>query len=259
MTNRFGIGSLGLGSLGNMLESVDLVKKAWSSFNLPSSLAPTMDIDELDKRIADLKAVEQWLNVNLSMLHGTIQGMEIQRGTLAAIKAFGQAVAPHAEGFAGMAGAAAAAAARAAQSGVASAKAARDEAARTEPPPEPPPAGRQATDLDTAGQPAEETSMAADLSRAAAAAVNPATWWNLLQSQFNQVAQAAMSGPGLGSPAASQGASSERSPRRAKAPSKAAKAEPTGAPQAAPKSRASGAGAGSARKAAARAPRKKAT
>ena len=43
--------------------------------------------------------------------------------------------------------------------------------------------------------------MAAELSRAAAAAVNPATWWNLLQSQFNQVAQSAISGAGLAVPA----------------------------------------------------------
>jgi len=43
--------------------------------------------------------------------------------------------------------------------------------------------------------------MAAELSRAAAAAVNPATWWNLLQNQFNQVAQSAISGAGLTVPA----------------------------------------------------------
>jgi pimeloyl-ACP methyl ester carboxylesterase len=43
-----------------------------------------------DARIADLKAVEQWLNVNQSMLHNTIQGLEIQRGTLAAIRAFSE-------------------------------------------------------------------------------------------------------------------------------------------------------------------------
>ncbi len=223
MTSRFGMGSLGLGSLGNMLESVDLVKKAWSSFNLPSSLAPTMDIDELDKRIADLKTVEQWLNVNLSMLHGTIQGMEIQRGTLAAIKAFGQAVAPNADGLAGMAAAAAAAATRAAQSGMTAAREANEQAAREsaatreeagraaenaappddlpdDPSAEPPP-GRASRARAASAKPQGEASMAAELSRAAAAAVNPATWWNLLQSQFNQVAQSAISGAGLAVPA----------------------------------------------------------
>ena len=234
MTNRFGMGSLGLGSLGNMLDSVDLVKKAWSSFNLPSSLAPTMDIDELDKRIADLKTVEQWLNVNLSMLHGTIQGMEIQRGTLAAIKAFGQAVAPNGDGLAGMAAAAAAAATRAAQSGMSAAREASEQAARESaatreeaaraaenaaPPDDSPDEAapdRPAAAHAASGKPAGEASMAAELSRAAAAAVNPATWWNLLQNQFNQVAQSAISGAGLAVPAAPSRSEAAARPRSGK-------------------------------------------
>lgn len=233
MTNRFGMGSLGLGSLGNMLDSVDLVKKAWSSFNLPSSLAPTMDIDELDKRIADLKTVEQWLNVNLSMLHGTIQGMEIQRGTLAAIKAFGQAVAPNGDGLAGMA-AAAAAATRAAQSGMSAAREASEQAARESaatreeaaraaenaaPPDDSPDEAapdRTSAARAASGKPAGEASMAAELSRAAAAAVNPATWWNLLQNQFNQVAQSAISGAGLAVPAESSRSEAAARPRSGK-------------------------------------------
>lgn len=46
------------------------------------------DIRELDKRIAELKAVEQWLSLNLSLLKTTIQGLEVQRGTLAALQSF---------------------------------------------------------------------------------------------------------------------------------------------------------------------------
>jgi hypothetical protein len=41
---------------------------------------------DLDKKIADLKAVEAWLNINMSMLRATIQALEVQRGTLAALK-----------------------------------------------------------------------------------------------------------------------------------------------------------------------------
>lgn len=190
MSSKFGIGSLGLGSLGNMLESVDLVKKAWSAFNLPSTLTPTMDLEELDKRIADLKTVEQWLNVNLSMLRGTIQGMEIQRGTIAAVKAFGQAVTPGGEGLASMAQAAAQAANRAARSATPPPAPSGDSAASA-------PADRRAGPAADGGT-EPPASLANELSRAAAAAVNPAAWWNLLQSQFNQVAQAAMTGAGLG-------------------------------------------------------------
>jgi pyruvate/2-oxoglutarate dehydrogenase complex dihydrolipoamide acyltransferase (E2) component len=88
-TGPFDLGKMAFGGLGQMFDGIDSVKRAWSMFNAPSALVPTLDVDELDKRIADLKAVEQWLNLNVSMLHGTIQGLEIQRGTLAAVKAFG--------------------------------------------------------------------------------------------------------------------------------------------------------------------------
>lgn len=45
-------------------------------------------VPELDKRISELKTVEQWLTLNLNLLRVTIQGMEVQRGTLAAIESF---------------------------------------------------------------------------------------------------------------------------------------------------------------------------
>jgi hypothetical protein len=54
----------------------------------------------LDKRITDMKAVEGWLKMNLSGLQMTIQGLEMQRHTLAAFKAMSQAP-NHAEAAAG--------------------------------------------------------------------------------------------------------------------------------------------------------------
>jgi hypothetical protein len=51
------------------------------------------DIREIDKRIAELKAVEQWLSLNLNLLKTTIQGLEVQRGTLAAIQSFSESMA----------------------------------------------------------------------------------------------------------------------------------------------------------------------
>jgi hypothetical protein len=56
---------------------------------LPSMMMPTLDVKELDKRIADLRSVEQWLNLNLNLLRTTIQGLEMQRSTLAAWQALG--------------------------------------------------------------------------------------------------------------------------------------------------------------------------
>lgn len=58
---------------------------------LPSMLMPTLDVKELEKRIADLRSVENWLNLNLNLLRTTIQGLEMQRSTLAAWQALGAA------------------------------------------------------------------------------------------------------------------------------------------------------------------------
>jgi len=166
-SKAFDMGKMAIGGIGQVLDSVEFVKRAWGGLNLPSTLVPTVDIDELDKRIADLKAVEQWLNMNLSMLHGTIQGLEIQRGTLAAVKAFGASM-----GGMGMPGTAQAQAARPRPPPAAPA------AAAPTPPPEPPPAPAAAVPPMIAG-------------------INPGAWWNLLQQNFNQVAQAALTGGGL--------------------------------------------------------------
>ena len=46
---------------------------------------PGMDIEELEKRIKDLKSVENWLNLNLNMVRLTIQGMEMQKAALTAM------------------------------------------------------------------------------------------------------------------------------------------------------------------------------
>jgi len=57
-----------------------------------TSAFPGMDIDELEKRIKDLKSVENWLNLNLNILKSTIQGLEVQHATMMALKSFGDAV-----------------------------------------------------------------------------------------------------------------------------------------------------------------------
>lgn len=57
-----------------------------------------IDLKEMDKRISELKAVEQWLSLNLNLLKTTIQGLEVQRGTLAAIQSFGEAMTKTADG-----------------------------------------------------------------------------------------------------------------------------------------------------------------
>lgn len=49
-------------------------------------VAPTMDPEELDKRISELKTVRYWLDQNTQALSATIQAMEVQKMTLATLK-----------------------------------------------------------------------------------------------------------------------------------------------------------------------------
>ena len=84
--------------VGAVTDTLDFVKNLWGSMGVPGMSipglgAPTLSVDDLDKKIADLKAVESWLNVNVSMLRGTIQALEIQRGTLATLKSMGASLA----------------------------------------------------------------------------------------------------------------------------------------------------------------------
>jgi hypothetical protein len=75
----------------NPNDPLGFVRNMWGNmgFSLPGMVTPTFDVDELEKRIKDLKAVEGWLRMNLSMLQATIQGLEMQVTTLAAVKAMG--------------------------------------------------------------------------------------------------------------------------------------------------------------------------
>ena len=57
-----------------------------------ASAFPGLDVDELEKRIKDLKSVGNWLNLNLNILKSTIQGLEVQHATMMALKSFGDAV-----------------------------------------------------------------------------------------------------------------------------------------------------------------------
>ena len=73
-------------------DPLEFMRNMWGKmgFSLPGMVTPTLDVDELDKRIADMKAVEQWLKMNLNMLQMSTQGLELQRATLAAVKAMSQ-------------------------------------------------------------------------------------------------------------------------------------------------------------------------
>lgn len=77
---------------GGTPDPIEMFRQMWSGAGipLPGMVAPTLDIDDLDKRIKDLKTVENWLSMNLNMLQATIQGLEVQRSTLTALKAMSE-------------------------------------------------------------------------------------------------------------------------------------------------------------------------
>ena len=73
-------------------DPMEFLKSLWGNTGmpLPGLVTPTLDTNELEKRIADLKAVEGWLKTNLGMLQMTIEGLEMQRATLSAMQAISQ-------------------------------------------------------------------------------------------------------------------------------------------------------------------------
>ncbi|MBI3285179.1 MAG: hypothetical protein HYZ65_10085 [Burkholderiales bacterium] len=153
-----------------MNDTLSFVKSLWGSMQVPGIVAPPMSVDELDKKIQELKTVESWLTVNMNMLHGTIQALEVQRATIAALNSLGESFARHA-------------------------------AATAEPA-----AGHAGWPMPPAATKKEEVAQAQPAQPAAAeppatvapennsAFVNPAAWWNLLQDQFKQAVSQAMEG-----------------------------------------------------------------
>ena len=182
MKKMWGFAGLpGLPGAGNLASMASRIPQ-----QLPNMFAPTLDVNELEKRIADLRAVEQWLELNASILRTTIQSLEVQRATIATLKGISGAM------MAPMLG--------------------RSESAPMLPPNPPPEVA-----LGLAAMKAEESSAAhaaplpvarkksrpparkrsATQSAATAEQLNPAAWWNTLQDQFTKMATAATSSPNL--------------------------------------------------------------
>lgn len=80
-------------------DPLHFMKGMWDNMNfgLPGMITPTLDTEELEKRITDLKAVEGWLRMNLSMLQLTIQNLEMQKSTLTAVRTLNTQASPAAD------------------------------------------------------------------------------------------------------------------------------------------------------------------
>ncbi|WP_206954799.1 PhaM family polyhydroxyalkanoate granule multifunctional regulatory protein [Trinickia acidisoli] len=163
-------------------------------------MSPLMNVEELDKRITDMRAVEQWLKLNLNMLQSAIQALEVQRSTLATLRAFGAfaqaSMTQPPERAQPAATKASSSSPWGASAGSAPASSRPSDAGGS--------AGSTGGNADAAGD-TQGSGTQAD--EAGNAAFDPAGWWNLLQSQFNQLAAFAMTQPGSDSEAGAKAAS----------------------------------------------------
>ncbi len=174
-----------------MQDSLEFIKKMWGGMGVPGMVVPTLSVEEINKKITDLKAVESWLNLNLNMLRTTIQALEVQSATLSALRAMGAVNQPAEEN-----GDEPAANAWAMPSGfpfsfMNPAPSADAAPAAKEQEPEPP------------ATPAPE-----------AAAVPPSTgnanaWWDLLQNQFKQAVNSVAAAEKMAKPASGTAAGND--------------------------------------------------
>ena len=167
-------------------------------------MSPLMNVEELDKRITDMRAVEQWLKLNLNMLQSAIQALEVQRATLSTLRAFGAfaqaSMTQPPEAASGQASPASSWSSSTSGSPSRSSDAGAGHAA-----------AQPGTGASGAASAADEASgEGAQASEAASAAFDPSSWWNLLQSQFNQLAAFAMTQPGASGEAEPKPASSKK-------------------------------------------------
>ena len=134
-------------------------------------VAPTLNVEELDKRIQELKAVLFWLEQNGTALKATIQALEVQKMTLSALKGMNVSMQDMAQAFS------------AKPAAPAVAPSAEPEAKRPEP------AATAAKARAKSGKAAVKGSAAAG---ADAAMVDPMQWWGALSQQFQQIASTAL-------------------------------------------------------------------
>ena len=69
-------------------DPLEMFRRLWGPLGvpIPGMAVPTFDPQEVERRIAELRSVETWLNMNLNMLKFSIQALEMQRAALQAMK-----------------------------------------------------------------------------------------------------------------------------------------------------------------------------
>lgn len=188
---------------GKFIPGFDFLKNIGKAGTPPAGLppfshwvAPTVSVEEIEKRIEELKAVQFWLEQNGKALAATVQALEVQKMTLSTLKGMNVNLAEMAKAF--PFAAVAASAAPGAASGnlsdwpmsAAAAPQAPAAAAASAPAAEPPAAASQPASEAAAGAPESQSDAAQSASMATAM-----QWWGALTQQFQQIAQQALQDP----------------------------------------------------------------
>ncbi|BDD91517.1 hypothetical protein PanNE5_09570 [Pandoraea sp. NE5] len=233
-------------STSAMPNGFDILKKMWEAFSPPAtftspltqlmqSAAPLLDPDEIENRIAEMRAVEQWLTLNLNVLRSTIQAFEVQRATYATLRSFGT-------GTFGAASDAQASASPFGQAGAANfwrspfaaeapAQDVEPQASAPEPEPEPDPQPEPKAAAAEEAPAGGDTQSPFAQAGNAYGALDPSLWFNAMRTQFDQIAAAAQAA-GVSAAQMTEAAAAQMSDAAAKAtqsaPAKPAKpAKPT--------------------------------
>lgn len=69
----------------------EMFRRLWGPLGLPvpGMAMPTLDPQEIEKRIADLRSIEGWLTLNLNMVRLSISGLDMQKTALEALRSAG--------------------------------------------------------------------------------------------------------------------------------------------------------------------------
>ena len=205
--------------MGAMTDTLDFVKNLWgsmgipgmnmpgmSSMNIPGMVMPTLSVDEINKKVSDLKAVETWLSLNMNMLRGTIQALEVQAATISTLQTMGESFTASMNPGAKEKSSASSGSSASPSNGSNgnAANGAHDAERLHHAPPEP-----------TSRDESDAASLTAPL-------VNAAAWWNMLQDQFKQAVSSAMTEVSTAAaPAADKPKAKTVKPKAAAAPSSA--------------------------------------
>ncbi len=238
-TSAFGFGQFvpGFDFLQNLSKTAAQAQPAAAAGmpGMASWVAPTLSIEEIDKRIQELKSVLFWLEQNTTALKATIQAMEVQKMTLTTLQSMNVNMADLAKAFTAKPPTPEAAPAAAAASAAAKPRTSLftpKPAPHAETEPATPQASASSADAtaQAAADPSADKAESGSASEAAKPAVDPMQWWGALTQQFQGIAAAALkdvAGEAMKAGMAAQAASSAKAPAaRKSASAKTTRAKP---------------------------------